>query len=251
MVLFDPPSISIGGAAKGKLSRWTLAAITTGLSWIFLKVESRAQAPLLDLSLLKIQTFWTGNVASLFTFIAYSTVSVLMPFFLERVMGYPTHLAGIFMTAIPMTILFVAPVSGRMSDKVGTKGLSAAGSFVGALALLGMAGSFGAGISGQSSQTVIIIALCSIGLAMGLFQSPNNNAILGSVPLSKLGVASALLATIRNLGLVIGTGMATGLFTWRMNATNGDFIHALHFTDLVAGVVAMMAMVVCLARKRA
>jgi EmrB/QacA subfamily drug resistance transporter len=249
MVLFDPPSISIAGAAGDKISRWPLSAVTVLLAWAFIHVESRAQAPLLDMTLLKIRVFWTSNVASLLTFVAFSTITILMPFYLEKVMGFPTHLAGIFMSAIPLTILVVAPISGRMSDRMGSRGLSSAGSFIGAISLLTMAGLFGAGIGATTSHLTIVLGLCAIGLAIGLFQSPNNNAIMGSVPLSKLGVASALLATIRNLGLVIGTGLASGIFTWRMTVTEGNFVSSLHFTVMIAGVVSILAMFACLGKK--
>jgi EmrB/QacA subfamily drug resistance transporter len=250
MIIFDPPSISIAGAAGDKISRWPLSVITALLVWVFIYVESRAQAPLLDLSLLKIKVFWTSNVASLLTFIAFSTVTILMPFYLEKVMGFPTHLAGIFMSTIPLTILIVAPISGRMSDRMGSRGLSSAGSLIGGISLLAMSGFFGEGLKADTSHLMIVLGLCAIGLAIGLFQSPNNNAIMGSVPLNKLGVASALLATIRNLGLVIGTGLASGVFTWRMTVTDGDFVRSLHFTVMIAGVVSLFAMVACLAKKR-
>jgi hypothetical protein len=72
---------------------------------------------------------------------------------------------------------------------------------------------------------------------------------MGSVPQSKLGVASALLAMVRNLGLVTGTGLATSLFTWRMGVTEG-FVPSLHFTHFVAGMVALGAMFASLGRQR-
>jgi EmrB/QacA subfamily drug resistance transporter len=248
IVLFDPPAISLFGSASHPISRVPLIFFTLGIGAIFVKVESKVPGPLLDLSLLKIRTFWTGNLATLLTFISFSTVTVLMPFFLEQIMAYPTHLAGAYMTSIPLTLLVVAPISGRLSDRLGSRGLSAAGSLVGALTLLTMAGIFGLGLNSGSSHGMIIFTLCAVGLSIGLFQSPNNNAIMGSVPLSKLGVASALLATVRNLGLVVGTGIATGVFTWRMEISHGDFIQSLHFTQSIAGLIFFVAMFVCLGK---
>jgi hypothetical protein len=129
--------------------------------------------------------------------------------------------------------------------------LSVAGSLVGALALLAMAGGFGAGINEAMSTHMIAMSLAAIGLAIGLFQSPNNNAIMGAVPINKIGVASAFLATIRNLGLVIGTGLATGVFSWRMGVTHGDFVHSLHFTHLLAAFVALLATIASFGKKEA
>src|SRR6185437_15036403 len=132
----------IAEALSSPFSRLAIGGVIVAMGLVFLKVESRARAPLFDLSLMKIRTFWTSNLASLLTFVAFSTVSILMPFFLEQAMHLPPHVAGAFMTAIPVTILVIAPLSGRLSDKVGCRGLSVAGALVGALDLLAMAGVF-------------------------------------------------------------------------------------------------------------
>ncbi len=247
IVVFDPPQVSVAGALP--VSRWFFVVSTLIIAFIFIRVESRAQAPLFDLSLLKIRTFWTANLASFLTFVAFSSVSVLMPFFLEEVMKFPPQKTGLFMTAIPITILIIAPISGRLSDRFGSQELSVLGALIGSLGLFGMGGVFGAGLSEHVTSAGIVVGLASIGLATGLFQSPNNNAIMGVVPSSKLGVASALLATVRNLGLVTGTGLATSLFGWRMGSTL-DFVSSLHTTHWIAGVIGLGAMVASLGKVR-
>jgi EmrB/QacA subfamily drug resistance transporter len=249
IVVVDPPQISVSGSVPFPVSRLAMAAFIVLLGAIFIRVESDAKAPIFDLSLLKNRTFWTANLAGFLTFVSYSSLSVLMPFFLEEVLHFTPDKAGLFMTAIPLTVFVVAPISGRLSDRLGSRGLSVLGAFVGAFGLFVMAGAFGGGVHENITRPEIVLALCSIGLATGLFQSPNNNAIMGAVPASKLGAASALLATVRNLGLVTGTGMATGIFTWRQRAS-GDFVEALHFTFYVAGAVAVGAILASLGRKR-
>jgi MFS family permease len=210
------------------------------ISLIFIKVESQAQAPLFDLNLLKIRNFWAGNLAGFFNFVAYSSLVYIMPFYLEKILKRSPDQTGLYMTAIPLTILVVAPISGRISDRIGSRGLSVIGASIGALGLFAMAGLFGPGIGDHAHGPAIILGLCSMGLATGLFQSPNNNAIMGSVPTDKLGVASALLATVRNLGLATGTGTASVLFAWRESVT-GNFISAMHTTFYFAGLFAMAA----------
>jgi EmrB/QacA subfamily drug resistance transporter len=249
IVIFDPPNVSVSGSLPFTVSRWIMIAVTLAFGAVFIRVEAEAKAPLLDLTLLKNRTFWTANLASFLIFVSFSSVSVLMPFFLEEVRKYPPHTAGLFMTAVPLTILFVAPISGRLSDRFGSQELSFLGALIGAIGLFGMAGAFGSGINDHVSTTGISLGLASIGVATGLFQAPNNNAIMGAVPVNKLGVASALLATIRNLGLVTGTGLATTLFSWRMSVTD-DFVSSLHATHLVAGFVAVGAMVAALGKTR-
>ena len=249
IMMFDPPQIAISGSLPVPIPRAVMGLIVLLSGALFASVESQVKAPLFDFSLLKNRTFWTANLASFLTFVSYSFVSVLMPFFLEEVMHYTPDKAGLFMTAIPLTIFVVAPISGRLSDRVASHYLSFAGALIGALVLFVMAGLFGSGLSASVSRVGIILGLSSMGLATGLFQSPNNNAIMGAVPHNKLGIASALLATIRNLGLVSGTGLATSLFSWRQRVT-GDFVSALHFTHIVAGFVGLMAMMAALGRRK-
>lgn len=249
IMLVDPPSISISGSNNYEVSRLFLLVVVAGLGALFVKVESEVQAPLLDLSLLRIRTFWTANLASFLTFVAYSSVSVLMPFFLEEILHFMPAKAGLFMTAIPLTIFVVAPVSGHLSDRIGSRSLSLMGTLVGALGLFFLAGAFGTGVSGQISNIAIVLGLCTIGMATGLFQSPNNNAIMSAVPTEKLGVGSALLATVRNLGLVTGTGIATKLFAWRQQ-DSGDMVSAFHWAFFTAGVVAVGAMIASFAKGR-
>lgn len=84
---------------------------------------------------------------------------------------------------------------------------------------------------------------------MGLFQSPNNNAIMSTVPPLKLGVASAMLATVRNLGMVTGTGLSTSVFAIRMENKN-DFISAMHWSCFVGGLIGAGALIATLGKKR-
>jgi EmrB/QacA subfamily drug resistance transporter len=248
IVLFDPPNISISGSLPVQVPRWGLGVFALIVGAMFIKVESEAKAPLFDLSLLANRTFWTANLASFLTFVSFSSVSVLMPFFLEEVLRFPPQTAGIFMTAIPLTIFVVAPLAGRMSNRMSQE-LSIVGSLIAALVLFAMSGVFGLGIHNEISNGSIVLVLSLMGLALGLFQTPNNNAIMEVVPHSKVSAASALLATVRNLGMVMGTGLATSLFAWRME-NSGDFVSALHFSHFVAGVIAVGAMLASLGKIR-
>src|SRR5581483_7144999 len=103
IIVFDPPKISFAEGGAFPISRWVMVFVTLLFAAVFLKVEKEVKAPLLDLSLLSIRTFWTANLASFFTFVAFSSVSVLTPFFLEEVIKMETRTAGLFMTAIPLT----------------------------------------------------------------------------------------------------------------------------------------------------
>lgn len=203
---------------------------------------------LFDSSLLKNRVFWTSNLAGFLIFMAFSSVTVLMPFFLEDVLSLEPQEAGTLMTVIPLTVFIVAPLSGYLSDRFGTVGLSFCGALTGCLGLFLMGGLLGGiGLHEETNLSHVVLELGVIGVATGLFQSPNNSAMMGSVPLHKLGIASAVLAIIRNMGLVAGTGLATTLFAWERKTTL-DVVSALHTTLVISGVIALGATGVIFAR---
>lgn len=241
IVAFDPPALLVPRNEPLSISRWVISILALTLGILFFWVETKVKTPLFDLSLLKNRVFLYSNMAGFFMFVAFSSMIVLMPFFLELGLHLKTGHAGFFMTAIPVTILVVAPLSGRLSDSFGSRGLSIAGTLIAVIIIFLMSGLAGPGIHIQMQPFWVAVGLSMLGLAMGLFQSPNNNTIMSSVPLEKLGVASALLATIRNLGMVTGTGLATTLFRWKLQRTE-DFIGAIHLAYLVAGVFSVAAL---------
>jgi MFS family permease len=110
----------------------------------------------------------------------------------------------------------------------------------------------------NTSFSYIIVAMIIIGLGLGMFQTPNNSAIMGSVPLQNRGTASGILATMRNIGMVMGIAVAGALFSLNFKNANvfyaakginglhlqqASFIYALHFAFMVACVFAILAMI--------
>lgn len=122
----------------------------------------------------------------------------LTPFYLQEVLGYPPDRIGMVMVAFPLVVLLVAPFSGALSDRIGTRALCALGAGTCAVALVLMAG------IGIAQGSAVTWCLALFGLGTGLFQSPNNSAVMGSTPKRYLGVGSAILATVRNVGMVLG-----------------------------------------------
>jgi len=249
LFFFDPPTVVFNGQEGFFISRWIIGFIALAFAAIFIQVETQATSPLFDFQLLKNKTFWTANLASFFTFVSYSSVAFLMPFFLEEVLLLDPDHAGGLMTAIPVAIFIVAPISGRLSDRWGNFGLSVSGSVVGMLTLFSMAGLFGKGLHETIGEIWIVIFLVFVGIWIGLFQSPNNSAILGNVPIERLSSASAMSATIRNLGMVLGTGLATTLFHMKEKQTE-DFVSSLQFTLMIAGLVAIGSVLAAFGKKR-
>jgi MFS family permease len=102
----------------------------------------------------------------------------------------------------------VAPVSGALSDRIGTRGLATAGMLLlsAGLAALGM-------LAMHGSLSSLAWALALVGLGVGMFVSPNNSALMGAAPKNRQGIASGVLATARNVGMVLGVGFAGAIFT--------------------------------------
>lgn len=248
-ILFvDPPTLTIAGSKPIVISRFSVGILFTFFSFVFIVIQRQVPEPILEFSLFKYRTFWAANLANFMNLASFSALLVLLPFYLEEVMGYSPEHAGYLMSVIPLTVFIVAPISGHLTDIMGSRILSGIGAGVATFSLFYMGGLFGHGLTELTKEPLIILSLCVCGLSSGLFQSPNNVALMSSIPSDRLGVASAMMATIRNLGLVTGTGLAAKLFSWRHEET-GDFVKALQTSLILAGGVAFISVLAVVAKK--
>ncbi len=178
-----------------------LAACLGGVSFIWL--ERRAAQPMLNLSLFESRTFSIANISALLNFMSQYVMVFLTPFYLQRLLHYPPGKVGLVMTAFPLAVMSVAPWSGSLSDRIGTKRPACVGAALCALSLFLMSRLPVAAGAGDVAWRLVLF-----GLGTGIFQSPNISAAMGSVPKPHLGIASGVVATVRNVGMVFG--IATG-----------------------------------------
>lgn len=194
---------------EGENLGWTslpvlgLVAAFVVLSASFVYVELRAPQPMLDLRLFKSRSFSSGNVSLLINMAALFTATFLLPFFLEVGRGVPAITAGLLLTPIPLTTLIVAPISGALSDRIGSRLPSTIGLGVIAVGLFSLTQ-----IHAGTGYWDLIVRLMIVGLGQGLFSSPNSSGILGSVPRSRLGIASGTLGLMRTDGQLLGIAIA-------------------------------------------
>lgn len=178
---------------------------------IFGLVEARVQAPVVDLQLFRDPRFSINLVLRYFSFIVFVSVSLLLPFYLQNMLGYPPRMVGLLLTAIPVTFGLAAPIAGRLSDRFGVRPVATTGMallFIGAFA-----------VSTLRADTTIwgyILRVIPFGLGMGIFQSPNNSAIMGAVPGERLGMASSMLSVVRTLGRSSGVAILGALWVGRV-----------------------------------
>ena len=186
-----------------------LALLAGGL---FVRVERRQSAPLVDLHLLERWRLAAGLLAAWLTFIALASNMFLIPFALQNLMAYSAAGAGIVMLAVPVAILPVAPLAGALADRFGSRLPTVTGLVAIVAAIVGMAQ-----FQATTPRWFAVAMLALYGVGAGLFQAPNNSAVLASAPARRTGTISGMLALARNLGQVTGIVVASTVWTWRQH----------------------------------
>jgi EmrB/QacA subfamily drug resistance transporter len=175
---------------------------------VFIAVERRRSAPMLDLSLFRSRVFSAATVSALLNYVCVYSIIFLIPFLLIQGRGLDTQQAGLVLTAQPLVMAVVAPLSGTLSDRIGSRLLATLGMLILAAGLVLLAL-----LAPHASLGAIAGALAFVGLGVGIFVSPNNSALMGAAPRHRQGIASGVLATARNVGMVLGIGFAGAIFT--------------------------------------
>ena len=203
----SPPFLS-------SLSLWWLLSSMV----VFVAVERRVRSPMIDLGLFRNVQFSLNLVTGFLTFVAIAAVTFLMPFYLELVMKQPVARVGLLIAVVPLVLAVLGPLSGSLSDRFGTRPVSVVG-----LILLVMGYLTASTINGSIVLPWgYILRMLPIGLGMGVFQSPNNSAIMGEAPRNRLGIASSMLSLTRTLGQTAGIAVMGAFFASRLNAYAGQ-----------------------------
>jgi EmrB/QacA subfamily drug resistance transporter len=216
-------------ANRGESWGWTspesLVALVTGVIFgvVFFWIEHASTQPMLNLALFANRKFSFASISALLSFMALYALVFLTPFYLTFALHYSILKVGLVMAASPVVTLFIAPISGALSDRIGTRVLAVCGMFIAAL------GMYFLSRLQQSSQVFDVVwRLAFASLGSGMFQSPNNSAIMGSVPPRYLGISSGVLAAMRNMGMVLGIAIS-GLVLYTV-APSAASLHPGSFT---------------------
>ncbi|MBY8886039.1 MFS transporter [Streptomyces sp. PTM05] len=176
----------------------------------FVVIENRVAAPMIQLSLFRLRAFTFGNLAGLAISIGRGGMQFVLIIWLQGI-WLPLHgydygatplWAGIFMLPLTAGFLAAGPVSGYLSDRLGSRGLATGGALLFGASFLGLMllpMDFGYG------TFAVLIAVN--GIASGMFASPNSSSIMGSVPARSRGVASGMRATFQNSGTAVSIGV--------------------------------------------
>ena len=213
----------------------TLAIVQLGgglaMAAFLVRHELPRAAPLIPFDLLRIRLFSLSVATSICSFTAQMVALVALPFEIQRLGRSPSE-TGLLMTPWPLAVAFAAPIAGRLADRYPAGILGGVGLVMmsAGLALLAFFPE-----NGTATDLIWRMGLC--GLGFGFFQSPNNRALLASVPRSRSGAAGGMQGTARLLGQSIGAAGVAILF--RAYSTQGANIALL-----IAAGIALLAAVV-------
>jgi MFS family permease len=179
----------------------------------FIMTEKRVSTPAVDLSLFKRLPFVIANFLGILANCARFAVGLLVPYYVIEVLRYPAITGGTLMLAAAIMTPLAALVAGRLSDRFGTAGLSALG-----LALEGVGLGTVSRLDAQSDYFSAALALGTVGLGLGVFETPNMSFVMGSIPRAQQGVAGSISNMMRTLGIVFGATGWSMLFDARRQA---------------------------------
>jgi len=242
---------------EGNNYGWSSARILAGFALavvgltIFVLLEHRQRVPMLDLSLFKNSTFTGANLTMLLVALAMFGVFFFNSLYLGQVLGYSPIQTGATFLPLTVLIVFVAPLAGRFSDKIGPRWLMGAGLVL----LSGSLLSFST-LGVDSSFWDIVPGLILGGFGMSLAMTPTTAAAMGSVPVDKAGVGSAVLNSMRQVGGSLGIALMGAIVAASVSVLPGNpqypdqFVEGYHNALHVAAAIAILGAVVAVATVR-
>lgn len=195
----------IGGIGVGWLTSMSLTRFAAALVALvaFVLWERRATYPMLDLQLFENRQYAFSVAAAALQSLAIFAVNFLLIFYLQGVRGYSPIQAALLILPMPLVSGIVGPLGGRWADRIGgtlpaTLGLATQGVSLVLLALL----------TPTTPYPLIALGLTVMGVGSGLFWSPNTSTTMSAAPRARLGIASGMLNTMRNVGMIFSYAIA-------------------------------------------
>ena len=191
---------------------------------IFAAYELRQTSPVFNMNLFKNKKFTSSNIAALCSYLAIMVVTTILNYHFQYVRGWDAQMSGMILIITPIIMALMAPNAGKLSDRIHPQKLAAIGIGIAAVALAIL--TF---LTGDTPLYVVVLAMVLQGIGMGLFSSPNMNAIMSSVPPKDAPTASASQATMRTIGQTMSLGLLTLVFAWVM----GSLELAPQYADMI------------------
>jgi EmrB/QacA subfamily drug resistance transporter len=256
------------GISRGGLSGWNDPVVIGGLLtalvllpvWVW--IESRSRAPMLDLSLFRNRLFAAATAAAFINGLARFALMFLFVFYFQGAQGNSPITAGVKLIPLALGMLVSSPLSGIYADRHGSRGLAALGMLVSAAGLAAMTT-----LTVHSPYWQSTLWLLLVGVGSGMFNSPNTAAMMGTVPPQRRGIAAGARTLLQNTGAVLSiafvlaivtsgiprstlfavfSGLAKGLSEQRL----APFIANMHLALWVLAGTSLVGAGVCLLRPR-
>jgi EmrB/QacA subfamily drug resistance transporter len=197
----------------------------------FVLLELHQRLPMLDLTLFRSGTFAGANLVAILVTLAMFGIFVFFPIYMQTLRGWSPTQAGAALLPWTLMIVVLAPIAGRLSDRVGSRWLMAGGMAVVSLCCLELST-----VSLHSSFWHMLPGFILGGIGMSFVMTPMSAAAMGAVSVDKAGVASGVLNTFRQVGVALGIAVTGAIITNRAAAAASDgaapphaFVHGLTF----------------------
>ena len=178
---------------------------------LFAYIELRLDNPVFEVRLFKNIRFSSSNLASLISYLATFVITYIVTYHFQYIMGLDSQTSGLLLIVTPLMMAIIAPISGRISDRIDPQKLAAIGMGFVTVAILILCF-----LDESTPLYLIILAMFLQGIGYGLFSTPNTNAIMSSVPKEETPTASASLAAVRVIGQTLSMGLLTVIFAFVM-----------------------------------
>jgi MFS family permease len=209
---------------------------------LFFRRQIRSNSPLFNPTFLKNEIFLYASIAGFFSYMAMIGLTFMLPYVLQHAYDKSAFDAGKILVIIPAMTVFASPIAGHLSDKFGQRLIASLGSIL-SLTAIGFMYLFNM----NTPLWQLILNLGIFGLGVGMFGSPNNSALMGSVDYKDRGSAGGILATVRNLGMVTGLGILSVIYNYgikdQAQASNLDYIKAFHGALPIVMLLSFLALV--------
>ena len=215
----------------------SLGAISVILGVILLIIfgfyELKIESPAFNMNLFKNMKFTSSNIAALCSYLAIASITTILNYHFQYVRGWNAQMSGLILIITPIIMALIAPNSGKLSDKIHPQKLAGIGMSIATITLIILIF-----LDASTPLYLLVIAMILQGIGMGLFTTPNTNAIMSSVPPNETPNASAAQSAMRTLGQTISMGLLTLVFAWVMGN--------LKLSSEYANLIVQSSQIICL-----
>ena len=195
--------------------------------------ETRVNTPAFNMKLFKNMKFTSSNIAALCSYLAIAAITTILNYHFQYVRGWNAQMSGLILIITPIIMAVMAPNAGKLSDRIHPQKLAAIGMSIATVTLVILMF-----LDANTPLYIIVIAMVLQGIGMGLFTSPNTNAIMSSVPPKETPNASAAQSAMRTIGQTMSLGLLTLIFAWVMGS--------LKLSSQYAGMIVQASQLICL-----